>query len=286
VTTFDALHPRLADAIEAWGARVRANASQVDRFREEADPNDFYAPVAQMFRDDPNRTGEPTLEALRSLVGPSDVVLDIGAGGGRYALPLAMKVRRMIAVDPSRGMLDVMREDMDAHNIGNVEVVEGRWPAIAEERSIVGDVALISHLGYDIEHIGPFLEAMERAASRLCVAVLMEKPPPAPIDAMWPSIHGEPRARLPALPEFLALQLARDRLCEVRLVERVQWTYDSLDQLIGRARRLLWIRPDGEKDLRLRALVESTAVEVDGRFVLSPEPVRIGVVTWEPPAAR
>src|ERR1700730_14502450 len=82
-----AVHPSAADALRAWGTRVRANREQVDRFRE-ASPTDFYAPVAGMFRADPRRRDEPTLEALRALVQPSDTVLDISAGGGRLALPL------------------------------------------------------------------------------------------------------------------------------------------------------------------------------------------------------
>src|SRR5207302_5522139 len=84
----DALRPSQAQALEAWAARVRANREQVDQFRE-ANPSDFYAPVAGMFRADPRRRDEPTLEALRSILQPGDTLLDIGAGGGRYALPLA-----------------------------------------------------------------------------------------------------------------------------------------------------------------------------------------------------
>ena len=54
----------------------------------------------------------------------------------------------------------------------------------------------------------------------LCVAVLLEQPPPTEADRLWPAVHGVERAALPSLPEFLALLLARGRLFEVQLVER------------------------------------------------------------------
>src|SRR5262249_55261982 len=144
--TSDALRPSADTALSAWAARVRANREQVEQFRETSQA-DFYAPVAQMFRADPRRTDEPTLELVRSLIGPGDVVLDIGAGGGRLALPLALVAREVIALDPSPGMLEVLRSDMAEHRISNVRVMAGRWP----ETAVEADVALISHLGYDVE---------------------------------------------------------------------------------------------------------------------------------------
>ena len=119
---------RSADAIAAWGDRVRANRDQVDRLREVPDGPDFYARVTSLFRADPRRTSEPVLDLLLAQARPEDTWLDIGAGGGRYALPLALAVREVIAIDPSAGMLAVLRELMQEHAIANVRVIVGRWP--------------------------------------------------------------------------------------------------------------------------------------------------------------
>ncbi len=271
----DALRPSASAALEAWAARVRANREQVEHYRETTQA-DFYAPIASMFRADPRRTDEPALELLRSLVRPDDVLLDIGAGGGRLALPLALVCREVVAIDPSPGMLDVMRAGMAEHGIANVRVVDGRWPASGPR----GDVALISHLGYDVEDIGPFLDAMEAAAERLCVAVLLEQPPPTEADRLWPDVHGVERAALPSLREFLALLLARGKLFEVQLVERAAQSYPQRDVLLAWLRGQLWTASDGDKDRQLQRLVTERAEERDGRIALSWEPVRVGVVTW------
>src|ERR1700716_3211762 len=100
----DVLRPSAEAALHQWAARVRANREQVEQFRE-ATPADFYAPVAGMFRADPRRSEDPTLEALRTLVRADDVVLGIGAGGGRLAVPLALVSQRVVAIEPSEGML-------------------------------------------------------------------------------------------------------------------------------------------------------------------------------------
>src|SRR3990170_4029166 len=110
-TLGEMLIPSVADLLAAWRARVVADKAQVDRAREVEDPADFYAPVTSRFRMDPRRTDDPTLDALLSLARPDDVWLDIGAGGGRYALPLALRVREVVAIDPSPSLLAALSAD-------------------------------------------------------------------------------------------------------------------------------------------------------------------------------
>jgi hypothetical protein len=214
------------------------------------------------------------------VVQPTDIVVDIGAGGGRYALPLALAVREVIAVEPSQGMRTVLETGLAEYGVKNVRVVDGRWPECASDAP--GDVALMSHIGYDIEDIGPFLDAMESSARRVCVAVLLSQPPPTEADRFWPDIHGVARAALPSLPEFLTLLLARGRLFEVRLLERQPQSYEQPEQALAWLRQQLWTAPDSEKDRALERLARERLQDREGRFALSWEPVQVGVVTWRP----
>lgn len=275
----DALSPAVADLLDAWRARVTADHEQVERCREVADPADFYAPLKDRFRVDPRRTNDETLNELLALVSADDVWLDVGAGGGRYALALALRVREVVAIDPSPAMLGALREDAAASGIGNVRVLEARWPIKAPP---AGDVALMAHVGYDIAGIGPFVDQAEAQSMRLCVAVLGESAMQTTATLFWQPVHGEPRVRLPALPEFVTLLLARGRLPEMALVERTPPTFASIDEAHAMARRQLWLEEGSAKDQRLHRLVEETATQHDGRFAFDWTPTRIGVVSWSP----
>ncbi len=270
----------------AWADRVRENHEQVDRVREVPDAPDFYASVSPIFRDDPDRTGDAVLDALRSLARADDTWLDIGAGAGRYALPLARAVREVIAVDPSPAMLAALRELMLEHGIDDVRPVEGRWPAALARLGDppVADVSLIAHVGYDVAEIGAFVAAMERATRRTCVAVLMERSPASLAEPFWPPVHGEARTALPGLPAFVDLLVARGRAPEVRHVESARRRWAGRDEFLGYLRRQTWVEPGSAKDRRLEGLTDEWLVRNDdGTVELAVgEPLRVGVATWAP----
>ena len=273
------LRPTADEAIEEWGRRVRANRDQAERVREAAERTDFYAPVAQAYAADPRRTDEPVLDLLRGLVQPNDTWLDIGAGGGRNALPIALAAREVIAVDVSDGMLGVLREGAAKNGIENVRIVQSRWPA---EEPIQADVSLISHVGYDIEAIGPFLDAMEAATRRLCVAVLLAESPAQVAARFWPQIHGEEREPLPALPEFLTLLLARGHFFEVKMLMRPTQGYANREAAATFFRQQLFIEPGGAKDRQLQALLAGELAEREKGYALPSGPIPLGLVTWRP----
>lgn len=237
--------------------------------------------MAERFRLDPRRTGDATSDLLTQMAQPGETWLDIGAGGGRYALPLALHVREVVAVEPSEAMLAILRDGMARHGIDNIHVVPSRWP-VEGAADIATDVALIAHLGYDVEEIGPFLTAMERAVGSRCLAVLAETAMTTVASRLWEPLHGEPRVPLPALPEFLTLQLARDRLCEVTLLPREPISFESFEEALALARRQLWLRPGSDRDRRLTTMLHDLLEPRGGRLSLDWTPLTIGVVTWRP----
>jgi CTP:molybdopterin cytidylyltransferase MocA/SAM-dependent methyltransferase len=280
----------LVRVLEAtWARRVRMNREQVDRFREVPDGTDFYAPVQGLFRADPTRTDDPTLDHLLELLRPGETWLDVGAGAGRYALPIARALDdsggSVVALDPSSSMLESLREIAEDYDIENVRTVHARWPP-ANASDFEADVSLIAHVGYDIEAIGPFLDALEMATRRLCVAVLMERQPSSIADALWPPVHGEERVPLPALPEFLALLEARGRQPSVTMLEREARRFASREELAGFLRRQLWTQPGTAKDKRFEDALNDLLDETpEGFGLVGQRPLPVGIVTWAPSLA-
>ncbi len=278
----------LARVVEAaWAARVKANREQVERIREVPDGADFYAPVRSLFRADPTRSDDPVLNALLDLVRPGETWLDVGAGAGRFALPIARALDpsggSVVAIDTSESMVEALREIADDYYIENVRTLMARWP-IADPMSVAGDVTLIAHVGYDIEAIGRFVDALEVATRRLCVAVLMEGAPAAAADPFWPPTHGEARVLLPALPDFVELLRARGRQPSVTMIEVEPRRFDTRETLGGFVSRQLWIDPAGAKWARFQAALEALTEQSHDGWAIRDRPMnQIGIVTWNPP---
>jgi len=276
---------------DRWSARVQANRAQVERIREVPD-GDFYAPVRSLFRADPTRTDDAVLDALLGHLEPGDRWLDVGAGAGRYALPIAQALAEsggdVVALDASPSMLATLREIADEHRIANVRTVEARWPATdaQDPGASHADVVLIAHVGYDVEAIGPFVDGLEAAARRACVAALMDRVPASAADPFWPPVHGLVRDPLPALPEFLELLRARGRVPHVTRVAAETRRFDSRSSLAGSVRRQLWIDPAGPKEASFQAALDTLAIEDGGEWTLASQAANeIGIVSWQPRAS-
>jgi hypothetical protein len=181
-------------------------------------------------------------------------------------------------------MLEALHEIAGEHQIDNIETIEGRWPLPEGAGTPPGDVALIAHVGYDIEGIGPFIDALEAAANRLCVAVLMDRAPASASDPFWPMVHGEERVPLPGLPELVELLRARGREPQVSRVLQEARSFESKEQLGGFARRQLWIDQDGPKEARFQEALDQLAMpDSRGGWTLRERPSNdIGVLTWKP----
>ena len=275
----DALRPSVEDARRAWMRLVAAAAEQVARVREPEPEQDHYAPVAGCFR--PGQPSAAEFDALAALSQREDDWLDIGAGGGRFALPLSRRVRSVIAVEPSPAMRRVLSEGVAAAGVTNLTVHDARWPV--EGWTEQADVALAAHCIYDIREPIPFIEAMEQNARRLCVVALARFPRGAQFAELFEAVHGEPFRALPAFA-------------------RVRGAGGGARALLRGATRLDGFGPDADRR-RASALVRAAHALAAPRFAQGPADVRshrpvvgraggilmplgfreIGIVTWRPP---
>jgi ubiquinone/menaquinone biosynthesis C-methylase UbiE len=98
---------------------------------------------------------------------PSSRVLDIGAGPGSLAIPLAGIVRHVTAVEPSSGMLGCLHENMKVRGISNITTIQKRWEEIdpATDLDPPYDVVVASYsLGF--MDLRPALAKMDTVSSQ------------------------------------------------------------------------------------------------------------------------
>ncbi len=271
------------NAIETWAEMVRVEHEQSDRKRGER-PADHWTDYARYFKDDPRRQGDPLVEALRPRLTTDDVLLDVGAGGGRLALPLALSCRSVMAVEPSPSMCDVLRETADEYRISNVSITRSGWLEAAVDSA---DVVLCSHVVYVVEDIAAFVRKLNSHARRLVLCVLFQSPPQAQIYGLWERVHDEPRHPLPCLPQFLPV--LRELGINAKVTEiggQGPRGFDSLLEARTLIARRLYVSPGTSEMERLERALDESLFEEDGLWqVRGTPPVRPCLVEWETSAA-
>ncbi|MGQ9498657.1 MAG: class I SAM-dependent methyltransferase [Desulfotomaculales bacterium] len=82
------------------------------------------------------RRQEEVLALLRreGALRPGIRVLDIGAGPGNFALPLASVAGEMVAVEPAAGMLRILQERAACAGIKNIICLQRTWQEIDLEK--------------------------------------------------------------------------------------------------------------------------------------------------------
>lgn len=82
------------------------------------------------------------LRKLKKYVNSDSTVLDIGAGTGYLTLAIAPFVKKVTAVEPAEGMLNILKEKAGNMGINNIDYINRKW-----EDAKIGeyDIVLASH---------------------------------------------------------------------------------------------------------------------------------------------
>jgi hypothetical protein len=201
-------------AAENYAATVDAYNAQQARMKRP--PGDRWAASAALFRLDPRRTLEPNTAAVASLVGPDDVVIDVGGGAGRVSLPIALACKQVINIEPSAAMRDQFAQSAADAGIANAGCIDGNWPAAAA--SVDGDVVMLANVTYFVRDIVPFVQALDRAARKRVIIAVWSVPPPNEASSLFALLHGEPQALVPGHRELLTVLWDLGLLPEVRIL--------------------------------------------------------------------
>jgi hypothetical protein len=99
------------------------------------------------------------------------------AGGGavRISLPLALRCREVIHVEPSPTMRMGFRRNAAGAGITNARIIEGEWPKVDAP---AGSVALVNHVTYLTREIVLFIKKLEQAGRRRVLITVNSLPGP------------------------------------------------------------------------------------------------------------
>ena len=117
--------------------------------------------------------GQQMIDVIKDILNQDFEVLDIGTGPGTLAIPIARLVRKVTALDPSKGMLEVLEESAVAEGIDNIETINKTWQTVndAEIRERF-DLVISSEVVWQFDDVGVQLMRMHDASRRYCCATL------------------------------------------------------------------------------------------------------------------
>lgn len=267
--------------IQHWQTLIDTEQKQSDRMRGSAAPADYWPAHARAFRADPRRSHDALVNRLRQEVTSDDTLIDVGAGDGHLALPLALRCQHVIAVEPSPSMASVLRQQMTDFGISNISLVMSRW----EEAEVdPADVVLNAHVLYTIRDIAPFIRKLETHARKRALVILFQEPPQARLHPLWELIHDEPRQPLPSLSAFQAVlhELGIEAQTEA-LPPQPPRGFDSLEDALAQLSRRLYLKSEDAKTSRLEHLLPELLEKNDEVFqIRGAGLVKSAMVWWEP----
>lgn len=226
---------RIIDWNELWKAIHVSSPERTAKDRDPAAIWDKRAAAYQRATRDERRATEQDLTFLE--LRPDDTVLDMGAGTGRLAVPIAGCVAHVTALDPSGGMLGILRERMEREGRSNYSCVQKRWEDVVIGRDIEPHDVVIAAYSLGFYDLGAALRKLDAAARRSVTLFWHAGEWRGPDEmVLYRAVFGEEGALKKGYPDYLsAVNILHDAgiYADVRIYPAIwESSYTSVDEAV------------------------------------------------------
>ncbi len=264
-------------AAEIYTAHIDAVNEQRVRLHGAQQMGDSWGgAMASRFRYDPRRELDANLEAIASYVRAEDVVIDVGGGAGRACLPMALRCREVINVDPSAGMQTEFEGCAAEAGMENARFILADW---LEAEKVQGDVVITANVTYFVGDILGFVGKLEEASRRRIVMNVWSVPPPNQRAPLFRLVYGEEQEKAPGHQQLLPVLWEMGILPDVHVQPgtfRVGELPQTREEAVHQATQGQWLGPKDQD--RGRNLIEEHFEEL---FESGPDGFRS---RWQPKA--
>jgi ubiquinone/menaquinone biosynthesis C-methylase UbiE len=127
-------------------------------------------------------------------VNPDSKILDIGAGPGGLALPLCRIAAHVTTVEPSAGMLEVLRDNIREQGCDNITCLEKRWEDVDIQKDLSGPYDIvIASFSLGMPDIRKAIKDMEAVCSGQVFLYWFagDRPWDPFAQDIWPQLYGK-----------------------------------------------------------------------------------------------
>lgn len=226
---------RIIDWNELWKAVHVSSPGKAEKDRDPAAVWDKRAAAYKRVTRDEKKATEQELAVLD--LQPGDTVLDMGAGTGRLAVPIAHTAAHVTALDPSGGMLAVLEERMAAEGRENFSCVRMRWEDTVIGRDVEPHDVVVAAFSLGFYDLAAALEKLDAAAIRAAYLFWHAGEwRSADEMALYKAVFGEAAAMRKGYPDYIyPVNILHDAgiYPDVRIYHAV-WdaVYDSVDEAV------------------------------------------------------
>jgi len=226
---------------------------------------------ARSFARSTHARADEFLQVLEPHLAPARTLIDVGAGTGRHATPLAERLEWVTAVEPSEGM----RSHIPQRD--NITIVASSW----EDAEVApADLVICSHVMYGVADPIPFVEKMQRSARERVFVMLRETDLPHPAAELRRRLAGSTGPRLPRFSELFMLLVQMGIAPDVAYLRYpIVTRYADMDEALTDCRALFG---DGWDEEAARKALEEMLVADDGELVYDGGMALSGVAHWRP----
>lgn len=257
------------DWLEIWN-RVSASTRHADE-REKQERGRKH------FRKDAPHRNDPLLDFVLEGLKHHETVLDIGAGNGRWTIPIARKVKAVTAIEPSDSMLEMLSEKIEAETIDTIHVIQARWEQAEIEPH---DIVVCVHAMYETPDFAGFIRKIEQHATSRVYLVLRLPPHDGIMSELNRAVHGNshdsPNAVI-AWNALYSLGIYPNLLVEP---DMHHWQDTTLNEAFLRAKRHL----NAESTTKYDELIKNTLekrLSQSGNSYIWPDGMRSALLWWE-----
>jgi SAM-dependent methyltransferase len=237
------------------------------------DPN-YWDRRARTFARSTHGRADEFLQVIEPYLTPRKTLIDVGAGTGRHATPLAERLEWVTAVEPSEGM----RSHIPPRD--NMTVIASTW----EDAAVApADFVICCHVLYGVGDPVPFIAKMSAVARERVFVMIRETDLPHPASVIRRRLIGEEGPRLPRFSELFMLLLQMGIAPDVHYVRYPMINrYSAMSEALDDCRGVFgegWDEAAATKVLEELLRRDGDELVFDGGETLS------GVAHWQPRAS-